>query len=106
MQTDDIEEPEIVNESSKTFPVSVGDIKKGDHCILKGHPCKIVEVHHIKLGKHGHTKAVLIGLDIFTSKRYEDSFPTSHTIEAPFIEKKEYQLLDVIENGEVKLLMK
>ncbi|ESQ56414.1 hypothetical protein EUTSA_v10027391mg, partial [Eutrema salsugineum] len=31
-------------EDSKTYPHQAGNIRKGGHIIIKGRPCKIVEV--------------------------------------------------------------
>ena len=56
--------------ASATHPADAGAIKKGDHCMLKGHPVRVVEVSHSKTGKHGHAKASIIGIDIFTNKKY------------------------------------
>ena len=36
-----------------------------------------------KTGKHGHAKAKIAALDIFTGKRLEDAQPTSHNMSAP-----------------------
>merc|ERR1711879_911352 len=72
---------------------------------MGGHPCKVAEVTTSKTGKHGHAKAHIIGIDIFTSKKYEDLCPTSHSMDVPFVKRTEYQLLSVDEgNGEISLL--
>ena len=34
--------------------------------MIKGHPCKVVDVSHAKPGKHGAAKANIVGIDIFT----------------------------------------
>lgn len=78
-----------------TYTESAGSLKKGAYVMLKGHPCKITDVSTSKAGKHGHAKASVFGKDIFTNKAYEDSAPTSHNIDIPFVSKKEYTLLDV-----------
>ena len=31
----------------------------------------------------------VVGVDIFTNKKYEDSFPSSHNVPVPFVTKKE-----------------
>jgi translation initiation factor 5A len=36
------------------------------------------------------SQASVVGADIFTNKKYEDSFPTSHNVDVPFVKKKEY----------------
>merc|ERR1711994_1158454 len=87
-----------------------GEIRKGSHLMIKGHPCKCVEVSTSKTGKHGHAKAHGVALDIFTGKKYEDLCPTSHNVEVPFVKLQEYQLLSIqdervsllLESGETK----
>merc|ERR1711982_135795 len=59
-----------------------------------------------KTGKHGHAKAHIVALDIFTGKKYEDLCPTSHNVEVPFVKRAEYQMLTADEgSGEVSLLL-
>merc|ERR1711982_106665 len=59
-----------------------------------------------KTGKHGHAKAHIVALDIFTSKKYEDLCPTSHNVEVPFVKRTEFTLLTADDKtGEVSLLM-
>merc|ERR1719382_1709330 len=74
--------------------------------MIKGHPCKCAEVSTSKTGKHGHAKAHIVALDIFTGKKYEDLCPTSHNLEVPFVKLTEYQLLNAdATSGEVSLLL-
>ncbi len=44
---------------------------------------QITEYSTSKTGKHGHAKAKMVALDIFTGKRLEDANPTSHNMQAP-----------------------
>merc|ERR1712045_689141 len=74
------------------YPMQAGEVRKGSHVMIKGHPCKVAEVSTSKTGKHGHAKAHIVALDIFTGKKYEDLCPTSHTVEVPSIIRTEYQL--------------
>jgi translation initiation factor 5A len=53
-------------------------MRKGGYCMLKGHPCKIVEISTAKVGKHGAAKSKLTGIDIFTSNKYEEIYPGGH----------------------------
>eukprot|EP00438_Fugacium_kawagutii_P000618 Skav224340 [mRNA] locus=scaffold2411:22272:23044:- [translate_table: standard] len=82
--------------------------------MLKGHPCsKIVETTTFSPGKHGHAKAHMVGLDIFTGKKYEETSQTSHNMDVPVVTKTEYPLMNLNadtgavsllrENGEVKI---
>ena len=83
-----------------TYPVRAGELKKGHHVVIKGHPCKVIELTTSKTGKHGHAKANITALDIFTGNKYMDISPTSHNMEAPFVTKVEYSILDIQEDDE------
>lgn len=91
--------------ASHTYPMQAGAVKKNGHVMLKGKPCKVVDFSTSKTGKHGHAKAHIVGLDIFTGKKYEDMCPTSHNLEVPVIKRLELQLIDVKEDGYVSLLL-
>merc|ERR1711903_317807 len=86
--------------------MQAGELRKGSHVMLKGKPCKVAEITTSKTGKHGHAKAHIVGLDIFTSKKYEDLCPTSHNMEIPFVKRTEMQVLTADNSsGEVSLLL-
>merc|ERR1711988_1379322 len=92
--------------SSHVYPMAAGELRKGSYIMIKGHPCKVAEVTTSKTGKHGHAKAHIVALDIFTSKKYEDLCPTSHNVEVPFVKRNEYQVLTADkDSGEVSLLL-
>ena len=92
--------------ASMTYPQQAGEIRKGSHLMIKGKPCKCVEVSTSKTGKHGHAKAHIVAIDIFTGKKYEDLCPTSHNLDVPFVKRTEYQLLTADgDSGEVSLLL-
>ena len=79
-------------------PISVGSIKKGSHVLIKGFPCKIVDYSTAKTGKHGSAKAMYVGIDIFTGRKYEDSKPTSATAQEPNVSRRDFQLIDINED--------
>lgn len=81
--------------TSLTTPIRAGEIKKGMIVMLKDHPCKVNEVTTSKTGKHGHAKASITGLDIFTGKKYIDISPTSHNMTKPVVSNKSYLLCDI-----------
>jgi translation initiation factor 5A len=37
----------------------------------------------------------LVGIDIFTGRRYEDVRPTGHMIQVPMVRKKDYVIVDI-----------
>ncbi|EDO07245.1 putative translation initiation factor 5A [Babesia bovis T2Bo] len=90
--------------ASHTIPVAAGSIKMNGFVMIKGKPCKVVEYSTSKTGKHGHAKANITGIDIFTGKKYEDVCPTSHNMEVPHVKRTELQLISVDDDGFVSLL--
>merc|ERR1711879_1035069 len=92
--------------ASHTYPQQAGEIRKGSFLMIKGNPCKCCEVSTSKTGKHGHAKAHIVAIDIFTGKKMEDLCPTSHNLDVPFVKKTEYQVLSAdADSGEVSLLL-
>ena len=55
--------------------------------MLKGHPCKVTDYSTAKPGKHGSAKATIVGNDIFTNKKHEDSCPTGANMRCPIVNK-------------------
>ena len=90
--------------ASETIPIQAGSVKKGVHVVIKGNPCKVVDISTSKTGKHGHAKASITGVDIFTGKKYQDISPTSHNIMQPIVTRKDYQLLEISEDGFLSLM--
>lgn len=59
--------------ASLTYPVQCSSLRKNGFVVLKGFPCKIVDMSTSKTGKHGGAKVHLVGIDIFTGKKYDRS---------------------------------
>ena len=68
--------------------MAADDLRKGSHVIMiKGHPCKVIDLSFSKSGKHGHAKAHIVANDIFTDKK-------SDNMEIPFVKKTDFQILN------------
>lgn len=78
---------------SLTFPVTSSALRINGHIVIKGRPCKIVDMSTSKTGKHGHAKIHFVGIDIFTGKKLEDVVPSTYNSDVPSVHKEEYQLV-------------
>jgi len=72
--------------------------------VIKDKPCKVTAVSTSKTGKHGHAKCNFTALDIFTNKKYEDIIPATHNAHIPFVTRKDYDLLDITDDGFLSLM--
>merc|ERR1712072_1512518 len=89
--------------ASLTYPAAAGTLRKGAHIVIKGRPCKVLEMTTSKTGKHGHAKCHFTALDIFTGKKCEMLESSTHNCDVPNVSRAEYTLLD-IDDGFVSLM--
>ncbi|CAD5211642.1 unnamed protein product [Bursaphelenchus okinawaensis] len=90
--------------AAATYPKQCSAIRKNEHVMIKGRPCKVVEMSTSKTGKHGHAKVHMVAIDIFTNKKLEDICPSTHNMDVPVVKKSEYQLLAINDDNFVSLL--
>jgi translation initiation factor 5A len=87
------------------YPVEAGQIRKGGHIVIKGHPCKVVDTATSKTGKHGHAKVTFVAIDIFTGKKYEDMSPSTHSVEVPVVKRLEATLISLEADRTTSLML-
>ncbi|XP_076472338.1 eukaryotic translation initiation factor 5A-1-like isoform X2 [Babylonia areolata] len=90
--------------ASDTYPKQCSALRKNEFVMIKGHPCKIVEMSTSKTGKHGHAKVHIVAMDLFTNKKYEDICPSTHNVECPRVQRTEYQVVHVTDDGFLGLM--
>jgi translation initiation factor 5A len=75
--------------------VDVGSVKEGQHIIVDGEPCKVLEVEKSKPGKHGSAKARIVAVGIFDGVKRSLVSPVDARIEVPIIDKRSGQVISV-----------
>jgi len=89
--------------ASLTYPMQCSALRKNGHVVIKGRPCKIVDMSTSKTGKHGHAKVHLVAIDIFTGKKLEDLSPSTHNVDVPNVTRTELTLVN-IDDGFLNLM--
>ena len=72
--------------------------------MIKGKPCKVLNISVSKTGKHGHAKCNFTAVDIFTGKKLEDMIPSTHGTTVPIVNKSEWEIIDIGEEGDLTLM--
>lgn len=90
--------------ASDTVSVEAGQIRKGGYIMIKGKPCKVRDVSVSKTGKHGHAKCKFSAVDIFTGNTCEELCPSTHSIDVPVVNKKDW-IISGIQDETYVLLM-
>lgn len=72
--------------------------------MIKGHPCKVLNISVSKTGKHGHAKCNFTATDIFTGKKYEDMIPSTHGTTVPIVNRNDWEVIDIGEGDELTLM--
>jgi translation initiation factor 5A len=104
MADDGLSEFQADSGASLSYPVQCSSLRKNGFVVVKGFPCKVVDMSTSKTGKHGHAKVHLVAIDIFTGKKYEEICPSTHNMDVPNVKRSDYTVLDISEDGYLSLL--
>jgi len=102
--SDDLAEFQADSGASLSYPVQCSSLRKNGFVVVKGFPCKVVDMSTSKTGKHGHAKVHLVAIDIFTGKKYEEICPSTHNMDVPNVKRSDYTVLDITDDGFLSLL--
>lgn len=71
------------------------DIKKGTNVVIDDRPYKVLDVRHVKPGKHGHAKTIIRAEDLFNQKKKDLNIQSGTVTQEPIVLKKEYDVIDL-----------
>ena len=72
--------------------------------MIKGKPCKVLNISVSKTGKHGHAKCNFTATDIFTGKKLEDMIPSTHGTTVPIVNRSDWEVIDIDDEGALTLM--
>lgn len=81
--------------AAHTEQVGVNTIKINSFVMIDDHPCKVIDLQKYKVGKHGHAKAAIKGVDVFTGKALTTHKPTHGMIEIPNVKREILRVLNI-----------
>jgi len=82
-----------------TTKASVKDLKPNSFVVIDGTPCRVDKVQVSSSGKHGHAKVRIDAKGLLDGKTKSFMAPADEEVEVPIVEKKQGQVLSIIENS-------
>eukprot|EP00392_Amoebophrya_sp_AT5.2_P005459 g5468.t1 len=87
-------------DSEQILTVSASTLKKPGYVMIKGQPCKIVELNQKpKATVKGNDRLHVVGTHVFTGKKYEDTLNLTagfaSQVQVPAVTKDEYTVMDI-----------
>lgn len=79
----------------KTFK-KAGQLKENQYVLIDNEVCRIKSIEKSKPGKHGSTKARIVGIGVFDGQKRNLLKPTGDEIEVPIIEKGTAQIVAIM----------
>jgi len=94
LQSIDLEE---CKELQQPVPIQASHCRKGVYVVLADKPCKVNDLKISKTGKHGSSKANIVGYDVITGRKVQETAPGHATYFAFTPAKIEYEVADINE---------
>jgi len=91
---------EDCKELEQPAPLQASLCRKNVYVIMCDNPCKVNELKISKTGKHGSSKANMVGYDVITNRKYQETVPGHATMFGFEPKKMEYEVVD-ISNGQI-----
>jgi len=91
---------EDCKELEQPAPLQASLCRKNVYVIMCDNPCKVSELKISKTGKHGSSKANMVGYDVITNRKYQETVPGHATMFGFEPKKMEYEVVD-ISNGQI-----
>lgn len=108
------------DDSSDIIQKDIATLRKCDTIVLKEHIVEVIEITHASIGSKPvmnfiyhffssnihflFIKCFVVGKDIFTNRRYEDVIPRGHMVRIPRLDRKDYLLISIDDDGYTILL--
>jgi len=86
-------------------PAKCSSLRKNGYVLLNNdqNPCKIVSMTTSKTGKHGGAKINMVGIDIFTGRKFEEICMSQANMNVPDVDRYDCQLIEIesmtLDNG-------
>ncbi|OHS99185.1 Eukaryotic translation initiation factor 5A-1 [Tritrichomonas foetus] len=91
----DYEINQIDDSSVDASYIAANKLHNGCFIMIEGHPSKIVDIKVTKDGKHGHAKATIMGMDVFSGKKRMTCISATHEVMVPNVKRSELQLINI-----------
>jgi translation initiation factor 5A len=81
--------------ASLTTPTQAFQLRKDGYVLIQNNACRITELKHCRPSNHGHPKAIITAIEIFTGKEHNEIRRGHKSVDVPTVTKKEYLVLDI-----------
>ncbi|KAL9550021.1 hypothetical protein MBANPS3_004914 [Mucor bainieri] len=93
MSDDEYEHLKFTNSavtSPLTYPMKCSALRKKGHVVIDGRPCEIIDLSTSETGE-----VKLVGLDVFTGRRYNALSWPNQNMDVPYISYQDYSVVDI-----------